>query len=107
MPNNTKPRNDEALREQGNEGKQNKLDSNDTSANNQCAIVMETFRTRRKLTAELWHDFAIMSPPQRVKDLRNAGYLIDTIRVNATTTDGITHHNAALYVLRAEVVHHG
>jgi hypothetical protein len=41
-----------------------------------------------------------MSPPQRIKDLRNAGYQIDTIRVNATTPDGITHHNVAMYVLQ-------
>ncbi|ARU30789.1 hypothetical protein CAP31_03260 [Sulfuriferula sp. AH1] len=100
MTYNAKPRNDEALREQGDEGKQNKLNPHDTSAENQCAIAYAALLTGRQSTADLRHTHGIMHPGGRINDLRNAGHKIDTVRVSIQTPDGITHRKVAMYVLQ-------
>jgi hypothetical protein len=82
---------------------QGQLDPHNTSTANQCAIALKALQTGRQSTADLRHKHGIMHPGGRINDLRNGGYLIDTVRVSAETPDGITHRKVAMYVLRAEV----
>lgn len=93
-------RNNEARRQPGDVGKQNKLDKHDTSAENQCAIAYAALLTGRQSTADLRYTHGIMHPGGRINDLRNAGHRIDTVRVSIRTPDGITHRKVAMYVLQ-------
>lgn len=76
------------------------LNLNDTSIPNQHAIVMAALTNSPKTTIELRHDYGVMMPAARVRELRLAGHHIVTVRVVSYTPDGIKHHSVAKYVLR-------
>ena len=71
----------------------------DTSTSNQHAIVLSALRENPKTTIELRHDYGIMQPAPRIKELREQGHKIDTVRIDSYTPDGIKHHAIAKYVL--------
>ena len=77
------------------------LNPNDTSINNQDAIVLAALRDSPKTTIELRHNYGVMMPAARVRELRLAGHHIITVHVVSYTPDGIKHHSIAKYVLRA------
>jgi len=75
------------------------LNPNNTSIDNQHAIVLAALKEGPKTTIDLRHDFGVMMPAARVRELRLAGHEIDTVRVVSYTPDGIKHHSVAKYVL--------
>ncbi|WP_162085241.1 helix-turn-helix domain-containing protein [Sulfuriferula nivalis] len=94
-------RNDEARRQPGDEGKKSKLNPNDTSTENQRAIILAALQIAPRTTVELRHDFGIMQPAPRIHELINRfNYRIDSVRLTAVTPDGIKHPRVALYVLQ-------
>ena len=76
------------------------LKYNDTSINNQHAICLRAFAISPQSTIDLRHTHGVMMPAARVKELRNMGYDIATVRVTETTPDNISHKGVAKYVLR-------
>ena len=77
------------------------LNPNDTSTNNQQAIALTALRDSPKTTIELRHDYGIMQPAPRIKELREQGHRIDTVRIVSYTPDGIKHSAVAKYVLHS------
>lgn len=75
------------------------LNLNNTSIDNQHAIVLSALQDSPKTTIELRHDYGVMMPAARVRELRLAGHNIVTVRVVSYTPDGIKHHSIAKYVL--------
>ncbi|MEY4589991.1 MAG: hypothetical protein RL497_2067 [Pseudomonadota bacterium] len=47
-------------------------------------------------------ELGIMSPAPRIKELRNQGYKIKTLRISVADSLGVTHHGVADYVLISE-----
>lgn len=80
-------------------GKNSQTNSSDTSADNQQIIILMALRDSPKTTIELRHNYGIMQPAPRIKELREQGYKIDTVRISSLTPDGINHINVAKYVL--------
>lgn len=76
------------------------FDFKDTSTENQQNIVLMALRDSPKTTIELRHDYGVMMPAARVRELREQGYRIDTVRITSLTPDGIKHSKVAKYVLR-------
>jgi Helix-turn-helix domain len=76
------------------------LNSHDTTINNQHAICLRVLAISPQSTIDLRHTYGVMMPAARVKELRNMGYDIATVRVTETTPDNITHRGVAKYVLR-------
>ena len=76
------------------------LNPNDTSINNQHAICLRVLAISPQSTIDLRHTYGVMMPAARVKELRNMGYDIATVRVTETTPDNISHKGVAKYVLR-------
>ena len=75
------------------------LNHNDTSINNQHAICLRVLAISPQSTIDLRHTYGVMMPAARVKELRNMGYDIATVRVTETTPDNISHKGVAKYVL--------
>jgi Helix-turn-helix domain len=78
----------------------NQLNHNNTSINNQHAICLRVLALSPQSTIDLRHTHGVMMPAARVKELRNKGYNIATMRVTETTPDNIIHKGVAKYVLR-------
>ena len=76
------------------------LNANNTSKNNQHKICLLALAGSPKSTIDLRHVYGIMQPAPRIKELRDMGYQIDTVRVIEYTPDNIKHHAVAKYVLR-------
>lgn len=76
------------------------LNLNNTSTNNQHQIILSALRERPQSTIALRHVYGIMMPAARIKELRDMGNRIDTVRVVEYTPDNIKHHAVAKYVLR-------
>lgn len=76
------------------------LDPNNTSINNQHKIIYSALVIKPQSTIDLRHGYGIMQPAPRIKELRDMGYQIDTVRVIEYTPDNIKHHAVAKYVLR-------
>jgi Helix-turn-helix domain len=76
------------------------LNRNDTSTNYQQAICLRVLAISPQSTIDLRHTYGVMMPAARVKELRNMGYDIATVRVTETTPDNISHKGVAKYVLR-------
>ena len=74
---------------------------NDTSIQNQRNIVLIALRESPKTTIDLRHDYGIMQPAPRIKELREQGHRIDTVRIVSYTPDGIKHSAVAKYVLHS------
>jgi hypothetical protein len=102
---NAPARNDEALREQGDEAKQeSKFSRNDTSTENQRQIILEALRTGPKDTIALRGNYGVLMPAPRIGELKHRfGYNIETVRVTRHTQDGVLHSRIALYVLHPPV----
>ena len=79
------------------------LDLNNTSINNQHKIIYSALLIKPQSTIDLRHGYGIMQPAPRIKELRNMGYQIDTVRVEESTPDHIKHHSVAKYVLRGAI----
>ncbi len=77
------------------------LNRQDTSAPNQRAIILEALSTGPKTTVQLREDFNIMAPAVRIKELRELGHVILTLRVKVET-GGVRHINVAQYVYVSE-----
>ena len=89
-----------AVRDATQTASQNQLNPHDTSKNNQQAICLRAFAICPQSTIDLRHTHGVMMPAARVKELRNMGYDIATVRVTETTPDNISHKGVAKYVLR-------
>jgi hypothetical protein len=76
------------------------LNPHDTTINNQHAICLRVLAIKPQSTIDLRHTYGVMMPAARVKELRNMGYDIATVRVTETTPDNISHKGVAKYVLR-------
>ena len=76
------------------------LNPHDTTINNQHAICLRVLAISPQSTIDLRHTYGVMMPAARVKELRNMGYDIATVRVTETTPDNISHKGVAKYVLR-------
>lgn len=81
-------------------GHKARFDFKDTSTENQQNMVLMALRDSPKTTIELRHDYGVMMPAARVRELREQGYRIDTVRITSLTPDGIKHSKVAKYVLR-------
>lgn len=68
-----------------------------TSAGEQRRFTIERLRERPHSTNEL-RQMGVYSPPARVKELRNQGYLIDTFFRDETDNTSLTHR-VGVYVL--------
>ena len=75
------------------------LYTNNTSINNQHKIIYSALVIKPQSTIDLRHGYGIMQPAPRIKELRDMGYQIDTVKVNESTPDNIKHHAVAKYVL--------
>lgn len=68
----------------------------------QRQTVLSALATGPKTTIQLRHDFDIMMPGTRIKELRDEGYKIDTYLVKAVNPYGTEHSRIALYSLVVE-----
>ena len=76
------------------------LNPHDTSINNQHAICLRALAISPQSTIDLRHIYGVMMPASRIKELRNLGNDIATVRVTETTPDNISHKGVAKYILR-------
>lgn len=76
------------------------LDPNNTNISNQHKIIYSALLMKPQSTIDLRHIHGVMMPAARVKELRDMGCQIDTVRVAESTPDGIKHKAVAMYVLR-------
>ena len=76
------------------------LNRNDTSTNYQQAICLRVLAISPQSTIDLRHTYGVMMPAARIKELRNMGFEIATVRVKQTTPDNISHKGVAKYILR-------
>lgn len=74
-------------------------DPNNTSISSQHRIIYSALVIKPQSTIDLRHGYGIMQPAPRIKELRDMGFKIDTVRVNESTPDNIKHHAVAKYVL--------
>ena len=93
-----RPENDFACGKAGEEAEREKLNPNNTTAENQRAIILAALRTGPKTTVELRHIFGIMAPAPRIFELRR-DYQIHTVFIKAETPDRIKHVCVARYAL--------
>lgn len=70
-----------------------------TSINNQHQTILTALALRPQSTINLRHGYGIMQPAPRIKELRDMGYKIDTVRIDEHTPDNINHKGVAKYVL--------
>ena len=78
------------------------LSLNNTSSNNQRAIILEALKQSPKTTVQLRHELGIMQPAPRILELKAQGHSINTLRVDTCTPDGVKHRAVAKYVLCGE-----
>ena len=76
------------------------LNLHDTTINNQQQICLRVLAISPQSTIDLRHSYGVMMPAARIKELRNMGFEISTVRVTETTPDNISHRGVAKYVLR-------
>lgn len=74
------------------------LNANITTASNLSGL--QALRIAPETRISLRHDFGIMQPQTRIKELRNMAYVIDTVGVFDYTPDNIKHFAVAKNVLR-------
>ncbi len=71
-----------------------------TSTENQRAIVLDALMDGPKTTIELRHNYGIMQPAPRIKELRDSGHNIISFLMTCCTPDGVKHFRVAKYILR-------
>ena len=79
------------------------LNPHDTTINNQHAICLRVLAISPQSTIDLRHTYGVMMPAAGIKELRNMGFEIATVRVTETTPDNISHKGVAKYILRHSV----
>ena len=75
------------------------LNLNDTSLANQQAIVLSALQKECQHTSSLRNAYGVMHPAARIKELKERGYRIDTVRISVITPDGVKHRSVAKYFL--------
>ncbi|WP_230622613.1 helix-turn-helix domain-containing protein [Aggregatibacter sp. Marseille-P9115] len=73
-----------------------------TSTGEQRRFTIERLKERPHSTNEL-RQMGVYSPPARIKELRNQGYLIDTFFRDETDNTGLIHR-VGVYVLHENAV---
>ena len=73
-----------------------------TSTSEQRRFIIQRLRERPHSTNEL-RQMGVYSPPARIKELRNQGYLIDTFFRNETDNTSLIHR-VGVYVLHENAV---
>lgn len=73
-----------------------------TSTGEQRRFTIERLKERPHSTNEL-RQMGVYSPPARIKELRNQGYLIDTFYREETDNTGLIHR-VGVYVLHENAV---
>jgi hypothetical protein len=71
----------------------------DTSTAAQRMRLLAHLRHAAISTIDARRDLNIMMPAARVKELREEGHRIVTVRISRADTEGRQHHNVALYTL--------
>lgn len=106
---NREPKRDNAQRELGKVGKaknnQHEFNARSTATKAQIDRLAECLRRSAHHTHEL-RQRGISHPAGRIQDLLNAGYVIDSSRINTVDSDGFTHVGVALYSLVSEPGNH-
>lgn len=74
------------------------LSSHNTSALNQCAIILAALKSGQKTTIELRYEYGVMAPAARIDKLRKS-HEIKTSYVSVRTPDGVLHRRVAKYCL--------
>jgi hypothetical protein len=64
--------------------------------------IISLLRKNPRHTIEFREQHSLISPAQRIIELRNKGYDIETQKIRAQSIDGRWHNNIALYVLISE-----
>ncbi|MBD8898370.1 helix-turn-helix domain-containing protein [Rhodanobacter sp. DHG33] len=84
----------------GRQGKTKKLSSlNNTTTGAQRHRLLAHLKCKAIDTITARRDLNVMHPAMRVKELREAGHPIVTVRISRADTEGRQHHNVALYTL--------
>jgi hypothetical protein len=64
--------------------------------------IISLLRKNPRHTIEFRKQHSLISPAQRIIELRNKGYDIETQKIRAQSIDGRWHNNIALYTLISE-----
>ncbi|QEH09133.1 helix-turn-helix domain-containing protein [Histophilus somni] len=70
----------------------------DNSKATQCRTILKVLRERSSSTFD-FRQMGIVSPAQRIKELREKGYQIETTRINSIDHTVQPHGGIALYQL--------
>jgi len=64
--------------------------------------IVSLLRIKPTHTIEFREKHGLISPAPRIKELRDKGYDIETLKIKGQSIDGSWHNNIALYVLISE-----
>jgi hypothetical protein len=64
--------------------------------------TVSLLRKKPTHTIKFREKHGLISPAPRIKELRNKGYDIETLKIRAQSIDGRWHNNIALYTLISE-----
>ena len=78
------------------------MDNHDYSVTEQQRRVLHALREGPQSTFSLRSRYNVMMPAARIKELRDMGYQIDTIRQSGDDDYGRKHPGVAIYVLLPE-----
>lgn len=78
------------------------MDNHDYTTTEQQKRVLQALREGPQSTFDLRSRYNVMMPAARIKELRDMGYQIDTIRHSGEDDYGRKHPAVALYVLVEE-----
>jgi hypothetical protein len=65
-------------------------------------MIVSLLRIKPTHSLQFREKHSLISPAQRIIELRNKGYDIETQKIRAQSIDGRWHNNIALYVLISE-----
>lgn len=64
--------------------------------------IVSLLREKPTHTIQFRENHSLISPAPRIKELRDKGYDIETLKIRAQSMDGCWHNNIALYTLISE-----
>jgi hypothetical protein len=64
--------------------------------------IVSLLRKKPTHTIQFRENHSLISPAPRIKELRDKGYDIETLKIRAQSIDGRWHNNIALYTLISE-----
>jgi hypothetical protein len=64
--------------------------------------IVSLLREKPTHTLQFREKHSLISPAPRIKELRDKGYEIETLKIRAQATNGRWHNNIALYTLISE-----